>query len=171
MTAKDPRAAKIAALNDAFRQNRGGSGRQVMTAGVSAEGPEFVTKALAAIATFDAFTADKDPYGEHDFGSVTIDGQTVFFEIDYYQSGSGYTVGAQAPDNPTTTDRLLTIMLAEEYEDVARLSPLGHEPINMLGRYTFMLPDQVAESDATRTVIPIHCGHHSDDRGQLVMSG
>ena len=28
-----------------------------------------------------------------------------------------------------------------------------------------------AESDATRTVIPIHCGHHSDDRGQLVMSG
>ena len=115
MTAKDPRAAKIATLNDAFRQNRGGSGRQVMTAGVSAEGPEFVTQALAAIATFDAFTADNDPYGEHDFGSVTIDGQTVFFKIDYYQSGSGYTVGAQATDNPTTTDRLLTIMLAEDY--------------------------------------------------------
>ena len=29
-------------------------------------------------------------------------------------------------------------------EDVARLSPLGHEHINMLGRYTFTLPDQVA---------------------------
>ena len=115
MTAKDPRAAKIAALNDAFRQNRGGSGRQVMTAGVSAEGPEFVMKALAAVATFDAFTADNDPYGEHDFGSVTIDDQTVFFKIDYYQSGSGYTAGAETPDHPDTTDRVLTIMLAEEY--------------------------------------------------------
>ena len=29
-------------------------------------------------------------------------------------------------------------------EDVARLSPLGHEHINMLGRYNFTLPDQVA---------------------------
>jgi Tn3 transposase DDE domain len=29
-------------------------------------------------------------------------------------------------------------------EDVARLSPLGHEHINMLGRYTFTLPDVVA---------------------------
>ena len=29
----------------------------------------------------------------------------------------------------------------------------------------------VADSDATRTVIPIHCGHDSDDRGQLVTSG
>ena len=29
-------------------------------------------------------------------------------------------------------------------EDVARLSPLGQEHINMLGRYTFTLPDQVA---------------------------
>ena len=29
-------------------------------------------------------------------------------------------------------------------QDVARLSPLGHEHINMLGRYTFTLPDQVA---------------------------
>ena len=29
----------------------------------------------------------------------------------------------------------------------------------------------VAESDATRTLIPIHCGQRSDDRGQLVMTG
>ena len=29
----------------------------------------------------------------------------------------------------------------------------------------------VAKSDATRTLIPIYGGHHSDDRGQLVMSG
>jgi TnpA family transposase len=34
--------------------------------------------------------------------------------------------------------------LAVRDEDVARLSPLGHEHINMLGRYTFTLPDVVA---------------------------
>jgi len=34
-------------------------------------------------------------------------------------------------------------------EDVARLSPLGHEHINMLGRYTFSLPDKIAREAAT----------------------
>jgi len=29
-------------------------------------------------------------------------------------------------------------------EDLARLSPLGHEHINMQGRYTFTLPDHIA---------------------------
>ena len=29
-------------------------------------------------------------------------------------------------------------------EDVARLSPLGHEHINILGRYAFSLPDRIA---------------------------
>ncbi len=33
------------------------------------------------------------------------------------------------------------------YEDVARLSPLGHEHINMLGRYTFTLPDRIARGE------------------------
>ena len=32
-------------------------------------------------------------------------------------------------------------------EDVARLSPLGHEHINMLGRYSFTLPDGVARGE------------------------
>ena len=32
-------------------------------------------------------------------------------------------------------------------EDVARLSPLGHEHINMLGRYVFTLPDRVARGE------------------------
>ena len=33
-------------------------------------------------------------------------------------------------------------------DDVARLSPLGHEHINMLGRYAFTLPEQVARGRA-----------------------
>ena len=32
-------------------------------------------------------------------------------------------------------------------QDVARLSPLGFEHINMLGRYAFTLPDVVARGE------------------------
>jgi hypothetical protein len=32
-------------------------------------------------------------------------------------------------------------------EDVDRLSPLGHEHINMLGRYAFSLPDKIARGE------------------------
>ena len=32
-------------------------------------------------------------------------------------------------------------------EDVARLSPLLHEHINMLGRYSFSVPDAVANGE------------------------
>jgi hypothetical protein len=32
-------------------------------------------------------------------------------------------------------------------EDVARLTPLGHEHINMLGRYAFTLPEFVARGE------------------------
>jgi len=32
-------------------------------------------------------------------------------------------------------------------EDVARLTPLGHEHINMLGRYAFTLPEPVARRE------------------------
>jgi len=32
-------------------------------------------------------------------------------------------------------------------EDVARLSPLLHEHINMLGRYSFSVPESVAKGE------------------------
>lgn len=32
-------------------------------------------------------------------------------------------------------------------EDEARLSPFGHEHINMLGRYSFAVPDAVARGE------------------------
>ena len=32
-------------------------------------------------------------------------------------------------------------------EDVARLSPLGSQHINMLGRYAFTIPDMVARGE------------------------
>jgi len=48
-------------------------------------------------------------------------------------------------------DAALTQLRSEGYpvkdEDVARLSPLLHEHINMLGRYSFAVPESVAKGE------------------------
>ena len=44
-------------------------------------------------------------------------------------------------------------------EDVARLSPLGHEHINVLGRYSFALADRIAQGELR----PLHHPDDSDD--------
>ena len=53
--------------------------------------------------------------------------------------------------NTLYMDAALNQLRAEGYdvreEDVARLSPLGHEHINMLGRYAFTLPDAIAHGE------------------------
>ena len=117
MSIQNERATKIAALNDALRQNPGTGehGRIMMTRGVSELGIPFTTKALALLAAFNAFTGDNDPYGEHDFGSFELEGNKLFWKIDYFETGSDYMVGAETPENLATTERVLTMMLAEEY--------------------------------------------------------
>ena len=66
-----------------------------------------------AVARFDRFDEDNDPYGEHDFGALEIEGERLFFKIDYFDQ----SLSAHAPDpsDGTATKRVLTIMLAEEY--------------------------------------------------------
>lgn len=53
--------------------------------------------------------------------------------------------------NTIYMDAALTHLRKEGFtvrdEDVARLSPLGHEHINMLGRYAFTLPEPVARGE------------------------
>jgi hypothetical protein len=46
-------------------------------------------------------------------------------------------------------------------EDVARLSPLGFDHINMLGRYAFILPDRVARGELR----PLRDPQNTDDEG------
>src|SRR5262249_12081375 len=71
-------AARIASLNDTLRR-QGIGGKIVVTNGFLGKGGAFVAKATEAIQAFSAFTEDNDPYGEHDFGSVVIDEETVFW--------------------------------------------------------------------------------------------
>lgn len=81
----------------------------------NARGPDFVVRAMRAVASFTDFTKDNDPYDEHDFGAFDLDGEKLFWKIDSYEKGWDYTLAAEAPENPQTTDRVLTVMLAEEY--------------------------------------------------------
>lgn len=68
---------------------------------------------LEAIREFCNFTADNDPYGEHDFGSFAFAGERLFWKFDYYDSDM--QMASLDPADDTITVRVLTIMLAEEY--------------------------------------------------------
>jgi hypothetical protein len=102
----------IARLNDAFRQLPV-DGRLAVTAGVIALGQGAVSDILLAVASFDAFTPDNDPYDEHDFGAVEWNGSRMFWKIDCYDRTMRF--GSPDPADPSVTTRVLTIMLASEY--------------------------------------------------------
>lgn len=112
-TGKSDTTSRIRDLNDALRHNGGATGRVLCTSGVVAEGEAFVSAALQAVAAFDAFDEGDDPHGEHDFGSFDIDGQKLFFKIDYYNAEM--SAGSEDPASRNLTSRVLTIMLAKEY--------------------------------------------------------
>src|ERR1700720_3643113 len=102
----------IRALNDELRQNFT-TGTAAMTAGVAALGAEAVGRIVKTIAVYDDFCHANDPYEEHDFGSFEVDGQTIFFKIDFFDK----TLASHSPDptDPSVTERVITIMLAVEY--------------------------------------------------------
>jgi Protein of unknown function (DUF3768) len=109
-----PKTEEIRALNDRLRQNLSGSdGTAVITTGVAALGAEVVARIFKTIALYDDFCNANDPYEEHDFGALDVDGHTIFFKIDYYDPT--LTCHSSDPADPTITHRVITIMLAEEY--------------------------------------------------------
>jgi hypothetical protein len=105
-------AGHIRVLNDLLRRT-GVGGQTYVTRGIEALPAEVQVAILKRIASFDEFSEDNDPYGEHDFGTFEFDGHTVDWKIDYYDRQLQY----HSPDaaDPAVTRRVLTIMLAEEY--------------------------------------------------------
>ena len=108
----DARTLRIQQLNDAFRTTLNG-GKAFVTPGVSALGPETAVRALTAVQSFAEFSPNNDPYGEHDFGALTIAGEKLFWKIDYYDLSMDF--GSNDPADPAQTTRVLTILLAEEW--------------------------------------------------------
>lgn len=102
------RTAAIAQRNDQLRTTFQG-GDVFMTCGIRATGQ--VAAILAKVRAFADFKPDNDPYGEHDFGIVKHDGESVYWKIDYYDKN------LEGGEDPLSDDcrRVLTVMLASEY--------------------------------------------------------
>lgn len=106
------RMLEIRALNDRLRiEGKGGYFR--LTTGIHALGYEEFTTIRAAIASFDDFRFVNDPFGEHDFGKLTVKGRVILWKIDYYDKTE--ELHSPDPSNPEVTTRFLTVMLASEY--------------------------------------------------------
>lgn len=104
--------AAIRALNDAFRQSFQG-GCVMVTAAVDNLDAVERFALLLAVRRFDSFDARNDPHGEHDFGSIDLNGTRFLWKIDCYDRACEYA----SPDasDPVITARVLTIMRADEY--------------------------------------------------------
>lgn len=109
----DDRATTIRRLNDAFRRGEIANGKVIVTSGVNSRGLDFVLAVFDAVQRFDDFTPACDPYGEHDFGVVTVSDETIFWKIDYFDQAIGF--GSPDAADADVTVRVLTVMLSEEY--------------------------------------------------------
>ena len=58
---------RIAELNDKFRTTLIG-GKVILTSGIASLPTEQQQEIINKVKTFNIFTEDNDPYGEHDFG-------------------------------------------------------------------------------------------------------
>ena len=111
MTTKTDRNT-IRILNDVLRKTFI-TGNVLLTRGVAEAPDEHRGEIITKVQTFEAFTPDNDPHGEHDFGAFEVQGTKYFWKIDYYAPDMMH--GSDDPADSTKTVRVLTIMLAEEY--------------------------------------------------------
>jgi Protein of unknown function (DUF3768) len=103
---------RIRVLNDELRQ-RLRNGGAVITPGIAALGSEAVQRLVQTISVFDDFCTANDPHDEHDSGAFNYEGVEVFFKIDYYDKDLNFH--SPDPADPAVTERVITLMLAEEY--------------------------------------------------------
>ncbi len=106
------RLARIRAMNDALRTT-GRGGIVLMTEGIAGLGASTVTDVFRAVAAFDDFNADNDPWGEHDCAIMTVCGIKILWKVDCFDRTRTYH--SPDPACPKLTVRVLTLMRADEY--------------------------------------------------------
>ena len=104
--------SEIALQNDNFRKHLS-QGTLVLTQGIRSNTKEDLEAIITKVRTFDTFDENNDPYGERDFGAFDYKGKKIFWKIDNYDQEFLYL----SPDvsNPRITNKVLTVMYAEEY--------------------------------------------------------
>lgn len=110
---------RIAQENDLFRKRiPGPHGKFCFSEGVDhflgedLETRKANTKKLfEALAEFNEFSPENDPYGEHDFGAFFAFGQKFYFKIDYVDP----TDGSYMDPKIQVPYRLMTILFPSEY--------------------------------------------------------
>ena len=107
-----PNTNEIALQNDNFRKHLS-QGTLVLTQGIRSNTKEDLEAIITKVRTFDTFDENNDPYGERDFGAFDYNGKRIFWKIDNYDREFLYL----SPDvsNPRLTNKVMTIMYAEEY--------------------------------------------------------
>lgn len=110
-TATNEKTARIAALNDQRRRCSLSGCR--LTPDVLALSADDKAALLAAVASFEDFTPESDPWQERDFGAVEVGGEKFFWKIDYYDRALQFH--SPDPADPRVTRRVLTICCADEY--------------------------------------------------------
>lgn len=106
---RDPRTRRIRELNDRLRKT-GIGGKYVLTRAVTERAAGELPELLRLIRAFDDFRAGNDPWGEHDFGEVALNGERFFWKIDAYDINLEF--GSPDPADEAVTQRVLTVMTA-----------------------------------------------------------
>jgi hypothetical protein len=106
------KSARIRELNDHVRQTFTG-GAIMVTASFEALSAETKARALEQVRKFNKFDSDNDPHHEHDMAFFEVDGERMFFKLDYYALDMRH--GSDDPADPAKTQRVLTIGLAADY--------------------------------------------------------
>lgn len=103
---------RIRALNDSFRTTFVG-GAVMLSEGVESLDEETRRRLLERVRDFNKFEEGNDPFQEHDFGAIDLEGNRYLFKLDYYDR----KCRSHSPDpaNPDVTTRILTVLKAEEY--------------------------------------------------------
>lgn len=102
----------IKKLNDELRITFSG-GQIIITTQVQLLPAANRNELFCQIKKFNKFTKANDPYGEHDFGSIEYNGWAYFWKIDYFDIDFLYL--SPDPSDSSVTNRVLTIMRADEY--------------------------------------------------------
>ena len=106
------KVSKIRELNDRLRMY-GFGGMWLATIGISSLPPDDLRAVYKAVLTFNDFTPDNDPHGEHDCAVQTVGDIKIIWKIDYYDRDR--QLHCPDPSDPKVTVRVLTVMLSSEY--------------------------------------------------------